>query len=89
MKRVSLLLGFIFIQFFSTSLYGQLWKEYTDTAQALRKQNKYADAILYFNKSLGELKKESISDAFYHAQTTMKNKYRNNPYKWAAWILVR
>ena len=33
--------------------------------------------------------KESISDAFYHAQTSMKNKYRNDPYKWAAWILVR
>ncbi|MEO7048405.1 MAG: CHAT domain-containing tetratricopeptide repeat protein [Ferruginibacter sp.] len=33
--------------------------------------------------------KQSISDAFYHAQTTMKNIYRNNPYKWAAWVLVR
>ena len=33
--------------------------------------------------------KESISDAFYHSQTDMKNKYRNEPYKWAAWILVR
>jgi len=33
--------------------------------------------------------KLSISDAFYSAQTVMKNKYRNEPYKWAAWILVR
>ena len=33
--------------------------------------------------------KESISNAFYHAQTTMKNKYRNEPIKWAAWVLVR
>lgn len=33
--------------------------------------------------------KKTISDAFYHAQTTMKNKYRNEPYKWAAWVLVR
>ena len=33
--------------------------------------------------------KQSISDAFYHAQTIMKNKYRNDPYKWAAWVLVR
>ena len=33
--------------------------------------------------------KQSISDAFYNAQTVMKNKYRNEPYKWAAWILVR
>lgn len=32
---------------------------------------------------------QSIDDAFYHAQTAMKNKYRNEPYKWAAWVLVR
>ena len=33
--------------------------------------------------------KQSIEDAFYNAQTFMKNNYRNEPYKWAAWILVR
>ncbi len=33
--------------------------------------------------------KQSIADAFYNAQTTLKNKYRSDPYKWAAWILVR
>jgi CHAT domain-containing protein len=33
--------------------------------------------------------KQTINDAFYKAQTTMKNKYRNDPYKWAAWVLVR
>jgi CHAT domain-containing protein len=33
--------------------------------------------------------KQTITDAFYNAQTSMKNKYRNDPYKWAAWILVR
>ena len=32
---------------------------------------------------------QSISDAFYHAQTAMKNKYRDEPVKWAAWILIR
>jgi CHAT domain-containing protein len=32
---------------------------------------------------------QSISNAFYHAQTDMKNKYRNEPAKWAAWVLVR
>lgn len=32
---------------------------------------------------------ESIEEGFYNTQTTMKNKYRNEPYKWAAWILVR
>ncbi|MBL7723271.1 MAG: CHAT domain-containing protein [Chitinophagaceae bacterium] len=32
---------------------------------------------------------ESIEEAFHHTQTHMKNKYRNEPYKWAAWILVR
>jgi CHAT domain-containing protein len=31
----------------------------------------------------------SVTDAFYRAQSTMKNKYRYEPYKWAAWILVR
>jgi CHAT domain-containing protein len=33
--------------------------------------------------------KKSIDDAFNIAQTHMKNKYRTEPYKWAAWILVR
>ena len=31
----------------------------------------------------------SIENAFYTTQTIMRNKYRNDPYKWAAWILVR
>ena len=33
--------------------------------------------------------KQSVSDAFYNAQTVMKNRYRKDPYKWAAWILIR
>jgi CHAT domain-containing protein len=33
--------------------------------------------------------RQSISDAFYNARDTMKIKYRNDPYKWAAWVLVR
>ena len=41
--------------------------------------------LFYKNMFAGE----SITDAFYHAQTTMKNKYRNDPYKWAAWILIK
>ena len=32
---------------------------------------------------------QSISDAFLNAQNFMKNKYRMDPYKWAAWILVK
>ncbi len=32
--------------------------------------------------------KQSIAEAFNNAQTTMKNKYRNDPYKWAAWVMV-
>jgi CHAT domain-containing protein len=32
---------------------------------------------------------QSVSNAFYRAQTTLKNKYRSDPYKWAAWVLVR
>jgi CHAT domain-containing protein len=34
-------------------------------------------------------RQQTISDAFTSAQTIMKNKYRNDPYKWAAFILVR
>ena len=40
---------------------------------------------LFYNNMFN---KQSVSDAFYHAQTTMKNKYRNEPVKWAAWVLV-
>ncbi|MEO6166222.1 MAG: CHAT domain-containing tetratricopeptide repeat protein [Chitinophagales bacterium] len=32
---------------------------------------------------------QSINDAYYHAQTVLKKKYRSDPYKWAAWVLVR
>jgi CHAT domain-containing protein len=32
---------------------------------------------------------QSIDEAFYNAQTVMKNEYRNEPFKWAAWVLVR
>jgi CHAT domain-containing protein len=32
---------------------------------------------------------QTVTDAFYHAQSTMKNKYQSQPYKWAAWVLVR
>lgn len=32
---------------------------------------------------------QSISKAFDQAQNTMKQKYRNTPYKWAAWVLVK
>ncbi len=32
---------------------------------------------------------KTISDSFYHAQTEMKTRYRKEPYKWAAWVLVR
>ncbi len=46
-----------------------------------------SDFMQLFYKNL--FAKQSISDAFYNAQTIMKNKYRDEPYKWAAWILVR
>ena len=32
--------------------------------------------------------KQPITDAFYKAQAAMKNKYRSDTYKWAAWILI-
>lgn len=34
-------------------------------------------------------KQQTISDAFATAQTAMKNKHRDDPYKWAAFILVK
>ncbi|MGH2563612.1 MAG: CHAT domain-containing protein, partial [Ginsengibacter sp.] len=46
-----------------------------------------AEFMQIFYKNL--FSKQSLSDAFYHAQTTMKNKYRDDPYKWAAWVLIR
>jgi CHAT domain-containing protein len=33
--------------------------------------------------------KKSITDSFYDAQNMMKNKFRNEPFKWAAWVLVK
>ncbi len=33
--------------------------------------------------------KQSIEDAFYNAQSLMRTKYRKDPYKWAAWVLIR
>jgi len=49
--------------------------------------NTTAEFMQEFYKNI--FNKQSISDAFYHAQSIMKNKYRKQPYKWAAWILVR
>jgi CHAT domain-containing protein len=40
-----------------------------------------------FYKNIFE--KQDINSAFYQAQTVLKNKYRSDPYKWAAWIMVR
>ncbi len=34
-------------------------------------------------------KKQTFTDAFYQAQTSMKNKYWNDPYRWAAFVLVQ
>ena len=49
--------------------------------------NTTAEFMQEFYKNI--FNKQSISDAFNHAQMVMKNKYREQPYKWAAWILVR
>lgn len=46
-----------------------------------------AEFMQEFYKNL--FARQTISDAYYHAQTIMKNKYRNEPYKWAAWVLIR
>ncbi|MEO8150649.1 MAG: CHAT domain-containing tetratricopeptide repeat protein [Bacteroidia bacterium] len=46
-----------------------------------------AEFMQLFYKNL--FAKKTISNAFYDAQQVMKNKFRNEPYKWAAWVLVR
>lgn len=46
-----------------------------------------AEFMEEFYKNL--FSQQAISLAFYNAQKTMKNKYRNEPFKWAAWVLVR
>jgi CHAT domain-containing protein len=46
-----------------------------------------AEFMLGFYKNL--FAKQTISDAFYSAQKVMKNKYRLQPHKWAAWMLVQ
>ncbi len=33
--------------------------------------------------------RQPITDAFYNAQRKIKIKYRKDPYKWAAWVLIR
>jgi CHAT domain-containing protein len=33
--------------------------------------------------------KQSVYGAFNRAQTAMRNKYRQEPYKWAGWVLMR
>ncbi len=37
----------------------------------------------------GMFNKKTVADAFYAAQTKLKNKYRSEPFKWAAWVMVR
>ncbi len=46
-----------------------------------------AEFMQQFYKNL--FAKQTIQEAFYNAQTIMKNKYRKEPYKWAAWVLIR
>lgn len=46
-----------------------------------------AEFMEEFYKNL--LSKKSIADAFLNTQAKLKNKYREAPYKWAAWILVQ
>ncbi len=45
-----------------------------------------AEFMQLFYKNL--FAKQTISNAFYNTQKVMKDKYRAEPYKWAAWVLV-
>lgn len=46
-----------------------------------------AEFMQLFYKNMFEGK--AISTAFYTAQSLMRDKYRKEPYKWAAWVLVK
>ncbi|MEO5947374.1 MAG: CHAT domain-containing tetratricopeptide repeat protein [Chitinophagaceae bacterium] len=46
-----------------------------------------AEFMQLFYKNMFEGK--AIDQSFYETQMIMKNKYRNDPYKWAAWILLK
>ena len=46
-----------------------------------------AEFMMAFYKEL--FRTSDIAVSFYYAQNSMKEKYRSDPYKWAAWILVR
>jgi CHAT domain-containing protein len=46
-----------------------------------------AEFMQEFYKNI--FKQQPVNQAFYNTQTTMKNKYRAEPFKWAAWILVQ
>ena len=48
-----------------------------------------SEFMQHFYKSLFDNKKKDIPGAFALAQNFMKNKYRSEPYKWAAWILIK
>jgi len=49
--------------------------------------NTTAEFMQIFYKNIFNI--QSINSAFNNAQAEMKKKYRKDPYKWAAWILVR
>ena len=49
--------------------------------------NTTAEFMQEFYKNI--FNKQSIEKAFYNAQTILKGRYRKEPYKWAAWVLVR
>lgn len=46
-----------------------------------------AEFMQLFYKNL--FSDQKIQNAFKSAQAAMRNKYRNDPYKWAAWVLIR
>ncbi len=46
-----------------------------------------AEFMQLFYKNVFDQK--AIDKSFYEAQAVMRNKYRQSPYKWAAWILIR
>ncbi|MFI5130845.1 MAG: CHAT domain-containing protein [Chitinophagales bacterium] len=46
-----------------------------------------SDFMQTFYKNI--FRRQPVNDAFFNAQNAMKAKYSSEPYKWAAWVLVR
>src|SRR5687768_311459 len=75
-KPVCLLL---IVTSFVTCSFGQVWKQYSDSAKAFQEQKQMDKAIEFFSKAKEELKKDSIGTNSYAAIcTNLANLYSDS-----------